>query len=105
MERHFYTHTLKPLFSLLVLLLLVRSAGAQFTVSGSVETPGGNKATGMAILVTGTENKVAYTDANGNYSFTLQTGGAYKVQPLSCEENPLNGVTTYDVVLVSRHIL
>jgi len=46
-----------------------------------------------------------YTDALGNFSFsTLPAGGDYTVAP-QLDENPSNGVTTWDLVLISRHIL
>lgn len=97
-----HTKTLIPLF---VWVWFAQMASAQFTVSGRLEAPTGDRETGFAVMVTGTENKVAYTDAEGDYSFTLQAGGAYNIQPLSCEENPLNGVSTYDMVLINKHIL
>ncbi len=103
MKRNVYLHIPKSILLGLLLLSFAQLSFAQFTVSGSVEVPTGEKSTGMAIMVTGTENKVVYTNTSGEYSFTLQAGGAYNIQPLSCEENPLNGVTTYDRVLISKH--
>lgn len=94
--------SLKPLL-VLALSFLAQITSAQFTVSGRLETPSGGAMGGFAILVTGTENKVVYTNS-GNYSFTLQEGGAYNIRPLDCKENPLNGVSTYDLVLISKHI-
>jgi len=45
-----------------------------------------------------------YTGASGDFSFDLPAGGDYTVAP-QLDENPGNGVTTWDLVLISRHIL
>ncbi|MCB9284938.1 MAG: T9SS type A sorting domain-containing protein [Lewinellaceae bacterium] len=46
-----------------------------------------------------------FTDQAGNFSFdALVPGGDYTVTPM-LDENPGNGVTTWDLVLISRHIL
>ncbi|MBP6810950.1 MAG: hypothetical protein KA138_05505, partial [Saprospiraceae bacterium] len=103
MKRNIYSNTPKSILIAFALVFFAQIGLAQFTVSGLVETPNGNQSTGLAILVSGTENKIVYTNSNGEYSFTLQAGGAYNIQPLSCEENSLNGVTTYDMVLITRH--
>ena len=81
-------HSLKPIL-VLALLLFAQIAIAQFTVSGRLETPEGIALNGFAMLVTGTENKIVYTNA-GNYSFTLQDGGAYNIRPVDCKSNSLN---------------
>jgi hypothetical protein len=44
------------------------------------------------------------TNSSGTYSFTLPIGGDYTVTPM-LDLNPLNGVTTFDLVLIQRHIL
>ena len=45
------------------------------------------------------------TDASGTYQFTdLTPGNDYTVQ-VSKEDHPSNGVTTFDLVLISKHIL
>lgn len=47
-----------------------------------------------------------WTDTSGRYlySSTIPAGSGYEVTP-SKETSPLNGVTTYDLVLISKHIL
>jgi HYR domain/Secretion system C-terminal sorting domain/Cohesin domain len=50
-------------------------------------------------------NDTITTDINGYYKLTnLDIGGNYVVSPLK-DVDPLNGVTTYDLVLISQHIL
>ena len=44
------------------------------------------------------------TDATGSFDFNLDAGGDYSVVP-SLDAEADNGVTTYDIVLVTRHIL
>ena len=44
------------------------------------------------------------TEDNGAYTFTLPTGGDYTITPEK-NVNPLNGVSTFDLVLISKHIL
>ncbi|MFN0034715.1 MAG: SdrD B-like domain-containing protein [Saprospiraceae bacterium] len=107
MKRNIYPPISKTALLALALLFFANPAMAQFTVSGTLETPEGDHVSGFPILVTGTENKIAYTGLGGEYAFTLQEGGAYNIRPLSssCDANPLNGITTFDLVLMSKHIL
>lgn len=44
------------------------------------------------------------TNTNGLFSFDLPAGGDYSIAPV-LDENAANGVTTYDMVLIQRHIL
>ncbi|MCB0705567.1 MAG: hypothetical protein KDC34_09675 [Saprospiraceae bacterium] len=44
------------------------------------------------------------TDVDGYYAMSLDFGQDYSVSPLF-EDDPLNGVTTFDQVLISKHIL
>jgi len=47
----------------------------------------------------------APTGSNGTYTFpNLQVGNTFMVDPAK-DINPLNGVSTYDLVLISQHIL
>lgn len=103
MKRNLYAHISKTALLALLLVFFASHVAAQFTVSGTLETPIGQKMDGFAIIVTGTENKIVYT-TSGDYSFTLQAGGAYNIRPVDCTANPLNGVTTYDLLLMTRHI-
>lgn len=92
------------LFFLLSGLLSYQTANSQVTVSGHLNSPNNGILAGYAVLVSGTETKVAYTDFNGEYSFELQEGGSYEIRPIDCDHSVLNGVTTYDMVLVSKHM-
>ncbi len=68
--------------------------------AAKVQLDGSNNAGPMPSLVT-------QTDAAGYYEFTnaLPMLGGYTITPNSDDMGYLNGVTTYDLVLISRHIL
>lgn len=76
---------------------------AQIQVSGKIDMGPNATANGFPVLISGTETKLLYADALGNYSTTLQAGGSYEVKPLDCSHNPLNGLSTFDLVLISQH--
>jgi hypothetical protein len=48
--------------------------------------------------------EIATTNSNGQFTFAVVPGGDYTVTP-SKDDNQLNGVTTFDLVLISKHIL
>ncbi len=89
---------------LLCLLLLAAALDAQAVISGRITLPDGvTPLPGVAVSMTGTSNDVTLTDVNGRYTFSAAPGGSYAIRPLAVT-NPLNGVTTYDVVLLFRHL-
>ncbi len=44
------------------------------------------------------------TQSDGNYQFTLGTGGSYRITPKK-DINVMNGISTFDLVKISKHIL
>ncbi len=59
----------------------------------------------VEIHLSGNSADMVQTDASGMYQFSgLVPGGDYSVVPVK-DDNPLNGVTTFDLVLISKHIL
>ncbi len=75
------------------------------SISGAIRTEGSVPVQGVQVSVSGHGSQTVTTGANGTFSFEgLQAGGDYTVTP-SLDVNPLNGVTTFDLVLISRHIL
>ncbi len=55
--------------------------------------------------LSGQNTDMIMTDINGMYSFDIPVlGGDYTILPIKDEE-PLNGVTTFDLVLISKHVL
>lgn len=59
----------------------------------------------VSVILSGTNSSVATTGADGSYEFSgIEQGGDYTVVPAK-SANPLNGVTTFDLVLITKHIL
>jgi hypothetical protein len=93
--------------SALFLLLFVASAlSSQVTVSGKIT----NIATGAGLeganvqLASTSDTLYTLTDSNGEYAFTVPLGGTYMVTPLDFG-SPLNGISTYELVLSTKYIL
>lgn len=59
----------------------------------------------VEIQLSGNTSLVTQTNSNGQYLYdVLVPGNDYSVVP-TLDTNPLNGVTTFDLVLISKHIL
>ena len=92
--------------ALAILLFSVTTATAlwsQVTISGRVLARGTTPMEGVAVILSGTANEIAMTDSNGEYHFNVPAGGAYSVRPFA-NAYPLNGVSTFDMVLIGKHI-
>eukprot|EP00903_Cladosiphon_okamuranus_P000214 g214.t1 len=73
------------------------------TLSGVIMTEESETVEGVQVNVNGGEASMT-TNADGTFSFELPEGGDYTVTPYLNAE-PLNGVSTFDLVLMSKHIL
>ncbi|MBP7821324.1 MAG: T9SS type A sorting domain-containing protein [Saprospiraceae bacterium] len=83
------------------------TSGGAPVVAGNIKNESGQNVDQVTIntLAGGSSMPVVTTDANGNYQIgSLSLGGNYTVSPVK-NINPLNGVTTLDLVLISKHIL
>ena len=59
----------------------------------------------VMVELNGNMNSMAYTDSMGVFQFDdIPTGQDYTITP-QLDTDPLNGVTTYDLYLLQRHIL
>ncbi len=73
-------------------------------IGGGIENETGNNISGVEVTIAA-EQMSATTGNDGNFEFhDLDGGGNYTVTP-SKDDNPLNGVSTFDLVLMSRHVL
>lgn len=80
--------------------------------AGVLATEAGNGLEEGTVHLTGTDpaatpfNYTELTDNDGNFAFNnaVPAGSNITVTPIK-DDNPLNGVSTYDLVLISRHIL
>jgi len=86
--------------------LFTMSLSAQnLTIEGLIETEQGQGIHGVTVTLRNAMNEVvASMVADGAYAFNNLSAGTYTVQA-SKTDYPLNGVSTFDVVLTSRHIL
>jgi len=89
-------------------LLLLWYSGQVFcqTISGQARTETGQGIEdATASLIGPGVSLQQFTDNNGNFSFSgVPTGQSYELC-LSLNTNPLNGVSTFDGVILSKHIL
>jgi len=76
----------------------------QGMVAGRIVNSNGENVEAVNVAVTGGDTKSLTTGTDGYFQFELATGADYTVTPLK-DINPLNGVSTFDLVLISKHIL
>ncbi|MEY3366902.1 MAG: hypothetical protein RI973_57 [Bacteroidota bacterium] len=74
-------------------------------LGGSITDEDSQSLNGVTVQLGGTTSGTAMTSTDGGFLFTsLVPGGDYSLVP-SKDVAPLNGVTTFDLVLISKHIL
>ena len=75
------------------------------SISGAISTEGADAVENVEVNLSGNTDATIVTSAAGQYSFvSLDAGYDYSVTPAS-DDQPLNGVSTFDLVLISKHIL
>ena len=97
----------KSNYLFLFFLLAINSLYAQHSISGQITCLSGDPMTNQEVQLSGDQisDMTVTTDANGDYLFpNLPSGGDYTIT-IEKTDNPLNGVSTYDLVLISKHIL
>ncbi|MBL7825062.1 MAG: T9SS type A sorting domain-containing protein [Saprospiraceae bacterium] len=102
--KNIYNFRLPHYLFVLLGLFVCSTLQAQFTVSGKLETPTGATIPFYKVLISGAQSQTVLTDQNGNFTVSLQAGEAYSVQPLHCKDYALNGVTSFDMILIDKHI-
>jgi len=75
----------------------------QFTVSGTISLEDGSPAPGVEVSTGLASPPTVYTDLNGFYQFQMEAGESATITPFNNNE-PLNGVSTFDKVLITKHI-
>lgn len=76
-----------------------------FNVSGGIENEEGGEVANVDIEVEGDNMQdLATTGNDGLFGFNLPSNSNYTITP-ELDNNILNGVSTYDLVLISKHIL
>ncbi|WP_421796223.1 ice-binding family protein [Haliscomenobacter sp.] len=81
------------------------SATGTVSIAGTISTEGNANLQGASITLSGSTSQNTTTAANGAYSFiNLIKGGDFTIAP-QLDKNHLNGVSTFDLVLIQKHIL
>ncbi len=79
--------------------------GGLMAFGGKVSTEANSGVKDVNLQLSGSLAGMAYTDASGQFSFeSVPAGKDYSITP-SLNGHALTGVTTYDMVLLQRHIL
>ncbi len=75
-------------------------------ITGRIQTVTGDMVDQVAIELTGDGDmpSMVTTDGSGTFSYAVEKGANYTVKPTK-DLNPLNGVSTFDLVLIQKHIL
>jgi hypothetical protein len=79
-------------------------SNASVTISGNIKARTGQNMEGVEVNLSGDAIETTMTDANGDYSFEVLEGGNYVITPVKTS-SPANGVTAFDVVTCTKHIL
>ncbi|MEO0728725.1 MAG: hypothetical protein AAFZ63_29585, partial [Bacteroidota bacterium] len=75
------------------------------TIAGIIATEDDEAVEGVEVNLNGLVDNMMMTGSDGTYSFAgLPLGGDYTVTPY-LNANPLNGVTTFDLIKISQHVL
>ena len=78
---------------------------ANRAISGEIVDQKGRPIEEVNVEVMSTDaNLSLVSNGNGGFEFSLPDGADYTIRPEK-NDNPLNGVSTYDLVLISQHIL
>lgn len=75
------------------------------SIAGLITTEHNSSVEGVTVSLSGQSSQIVETDQSGNYQFnSIFEGYDYSIVPRK-EDAPLNGVTTFDLLLISKHIL
>ncbi|MEM8526061.1 MAG: T9SS type A sorting domain-containing protein [Bacteroidota bacterium] len=79
--------------------------GAVATISGAIQTTEADMMPEVEVHISGDLEITRRTSIDGDFLFpNLEKGGDYSIAP-SKKDDLLNGVSTFDLVLISKHIL
>ncbi len=74
-------------------------------IAGTIATEGAGNLQGVSVTLSGSGTQNDMTGTDGNYEFVnITKGGDFTVTP-QLDKNHLNGVSTFDLVLIQKHIL
>ena len=100
-----------PLFSLCAATIIITDIAKNCgeprpTIAGRIQTITGDMVEEVEVFVSGTGEMPAMvtTDDSGSFEYQVEKGADYTVSPKK-DKQPLNGVSTFDLVLMQKHIL
>ena len=73
-------------------------------VAGDIVNMKGESIEGVEVMVSGGQVSTTTTEADGHFELMLPRNGDFVIAPHKADA-PLNGVSTFDLVLISKHIL
>jgi len=73
-------------------------------VTGAIATYDNKPVENVQVKIIGTTEKTTTSDVNGQFVFNNLNSGSYDLIPEK-NELPLNGVSTFDLIIMSKHIL
>lgn len=74
------------------------------TISGNVKTAWNLPMPNVKILLSGGKTDSTRTNSAGDFTFNVDAGKTYQVRPLR-DSADINGISTFDLVDISKHIL
>ncbi len=95
-------------YFLLLTLFSLNTLNAQFSIGGQITCLGANLSVdGQEVQLSGTNinDMIAVTDIDGNYSFDNLPAGDDYTLTVERDGLALNGVTTFDLFLLTQHVL
>ncbi len=76
-----------------------------YSIGGNIKTHWDVPMSGVRVDIGGSASAFTTTDSLGNFQFlNMPAGGNFSIKPV-LDSNDVNGVTTFDLVLISKHIL
>ncbi|MEM9918890.1 MAG: carboxypeptidase regulatory-like domain-containing protein [Bacteroidota bacterium] len=75
-----------------------------YTLSGTVKMPDDRPINGVTIYLSGDLADSLTTGPDGTFSFDVPSGGSYTLTAVK-RDNAKNGVSSFDLVFVSKHVL
>ena len=84
--------------------LMNRCSDADGAIAGFIETEEGEGVQEVEVRLSGATDQVSITQETGYYTFDALATSDYSITP-HLDVNPLNGVSTLDLILMTKHIL
>ena len=79
-------------------------AASRVRIAGVVEDEKGENVQDVEVAINGTMNTNMMTSVDGQYSFDVVEGEDYTITPMK-NDDIRNGVSTFDLALISKHVL